>query len=397
MTDKRHTRADRAAWFHEARFGMFLHWGCSSVAGRAEWVMFQDKVPLEEYRQLADRFKPTKYDPRQWAAVARDAGMKYMVLTTRHHDGYALWDSRVSDFTAPKTGPRRDLVAAYAEACRAAGLKVGFYYSLADWRWPVWWKGKDQDPAQWADLVGYVHEQVRELMTHYGRVDVLWYDGGAGCGNPQPVTAEDWQARKLNALVRRLQPGILINDRSLVPEDIATFEQHLPGGRPAGAWETCMTMNKHWGHMAADRVYKSATELVHLLTACASGGGNFLLNVGPLPDGRLPRPAVVRLQAIGRWLRRYGEAVYGNGPAPYDAGTNGVWTQKGRHVYLHVHWWPGSTVILCDMPRRVRRAELVGTRQRATIVRRGRRVFLTGLPSRPPDPHTTVIRLELED
>jgi len=391
MPTTRPSRTERLRWFDEARFGMFIHWGVYAVPGRGEWVMYQDRVPVDEYATLAQRFRPHRYDPHAWAAVARDAGMRYMVLTTRHHDGFSLWDSDVSDFTAPKTAAKRDLVADYADACRSAGLRVGFYYSLLDWRWPAFFKGPQKDPKGWAQLVAYVHAQLRELMTRYGQIDLLWYDGGG------PVTAADWKSAQLNAMVRRLQPGILINDRSHRPEDFDTPEQHLTASRPGRAWESCFTMNRHWGHMANDRVYKSATELIHMLTATASGEGNLLLNVGPKPDGTLPRPAVTRLEQIGRWLRTNGEAIYGSQRCALAPGTNGVFTRRGENVYLHVHWWPGDTVVLPYVKERVRSARVVGSGERAKIVRRGDRVFLTGLPRRAPDRHTTVIRLKLEE
>ncbi|RLE81721.1 MAG: alpha-L-fucosidase, partial [Thermoprotei archaeon] len=179
---------DRLKWFRDARFGIFIHWGLYSILGRAEWVMFLERIPVNEYARLADKFKPDKFDADEWAEIAKRAGARYMVFTTRHHDGFSLFDSKVSDFTSVKTAAKRDFVEEYAEACRRAGLKVGFYYSLLDWRWDAYWKGPKEDPEGWKKFLNYVHSQVEELCTQYGKIDVLWYDGN------WPYTAEDWRS-----------------------------------------------------------------------------------------------------------------------------------------------------------------------------------------------------------
>jgi alpha-L-fucosidase len=388
---------DRLSWFHDARFGMFIHWGVYAVPARNEWAMLQDRIPADEYARFADDFRAERYDPAAWVALAREAGMRYMVLTTRHHDGFSLFDSRHSDFTATKTAAGRDLVAEFADACHAAGMRLGLYYSLGDWRYPAQFRGPEQDPAGWAALVDYAHAQVRELMTNYGRVDLLWYDGAFTPGaSSSEATAHAWRAAELNAMVRSLQPDILINDRSGLPEDFTTPEQQIRPAADGRAWEACMTMNRQWGYVADGSVYKMTKELLIFLTACASGAGNFLLNVGPMADGTMPEPSVTRLREMGAWLRVHGESIYGSARCALDPGTNGVFTQKDGRVYLHVHWWPGSVVTIPSIRNRVRRATVVGTGQEAVIEHRGTRVLLTGLPATPPDPCVTVIALDLD-
>ena len=188
------------SWWHDARFGMFIHWGLYALLARHEWTMYQESIPPEEYGGLAERFDPQHYNPEEWVALAQDAGMRYMILTSRHHEGFSLWDSKVSDFTAPKTAARRDLLAEFVNACEKRGMRYGFYYSLLDWRYPAYFRGKARDPEGWAEFLAYVHAQVLELCTNYGDLSVLWYDGG------WPYTPEDWDSTPLNAEVRRLPP-----------------------------------------------------------------------------------------------------------------------------------------------------------------------------------------------
>ncbi len=384
------TSAERLRWFNEARFGMFIHWGVYSIPARGEWVRLVERIPPEEYEPLAQRFNPLRYNPKEWVAVAKAAGMKYMVLTTRHHDGFSLFDSQVSDFTAPKTAARRDLVAEYVEACRAGGMRVGFYYSLLDWRYPAYFAGPEKDPAGWAKFLKYVHAQVRELCTRYGKVDLLWYDGG------WPWTAEAWQSAKLNAMVRRLQPEIVVNNRSLLPEDYDTPEQHVTASQPGRAWESCMTMNDNWGYSAGDHNWKPTRQLIHNLVRCASGGGNYLLNVGPRPDGTIPRPSLTRLSQIGAWMKVNGESIYGSERCPFGGGMIGLTTAIGNRVYWHILRWPGREACIAGIKNKVLSARLLATDQRVEVDRRRDRTFFHGLPRYPPDPYDSVLVLELD-
>lgn len=381
---------EKTDWFNNARFGMFIHWGVYSIPARGEWVMYVERIPAEEYAPFAQKFNPKKYDADEWVGLAKEAGMKYMVLTSRHHDGFSLFDSQVSDFTAPKTAAKRDLITEYVKACRKAGMKIGFYYSLLDWRWPAYFAGPKNDPEGFAKLVEYVHAQVRELCTNYGKIDVLWYDGG------WPHDAEAWQSAKLNAMVRQLQPHILINNRSQLPEDFDTPEQHIAASSAGRMWESCMTLNDNWGYSAGDHNWKSTTQLIHNLVSCASGAGNFLLNVGPKSDGTIPGPSIERLKKISAWMKVNGESIYGSERCPFGGGMVGLTTAKGNTVYLHVFRWTGEELCIPGVKNKVKSAYLLADGSKAKVSQKNGRLFLTGLPKKAPDPHDSVIVLKLE-
>jgi len=397
----------RLRWFHQARFGMFIHWGLYSLLGRGEWVLFQERMKVADYARLAARFRPRRFDADAWAGLAAEAGMKYMVLTTRHHDGFCLFDSQVSDFTSVKTAARRDFVAEYAAACRRAGLKVGFYYSLLDWRFPGYFEPRRHRASAEA-MVQQAHDQVRELMSQYGRVDVLWYDGDwinhghAGIDDK----AGFWRAKKLNAMVRRLQPHILINNRSGTREDLDTPEQQVTASAAGRGWESCMTMGDFmgWGYMAHNPNWKSTAQLLHALVSAAAGEGNFLLNIGPRPDGGVRREEAVRLRAMGRWLETNGESIYGSQRCALHGGlggkltsTNtwtmiGLWTRKGKTGYLHLVRWPGREAVIPLVKTRALSARLLATGKPVTVRQEyNGRLILSGLPARPPHPAINVV------
>jgi alpha-L-fucosidase len=380
---------ERMRWWMDARFGLFIHWGIYSIPARGEWIMYCERIPKADYAKLADRFDPGKFDAEDWVARAGDAGMKYMVLTTRHHDGFSLWDSHVSDFTSVKTAAGRDFVAEYVDACRDSGMRIGFYYSLLDWRWPAYWKGPEKDPDEWNQFRQYVHDQVRELMTDYGKIDILWYDGG------WPHSAEDWKAEELNQMVRSIQSDIIINNRSGIPGDLETPEQRIEGkDRP---WETCMTMDDlWWGYHPGDPNLKSPMQLVRNLVKCVAGGGNFLLNVGPKPDGTIPAPQAERLKEIGRWMKVNGESIYGAGSAPFPQRHVGHVTAKDSNVYVHVTCWPGTSMTLAGIGNRILSARMLATGEELPVEQKEDRAFITGLPERSPDPIDTVVVLEIE-
>lgn len=384
---------DRMNWWRDAKFGMFIHWGVYSVLKRGEWVLFNEKIPKAEYRKFSDKFLPEKYNPEEWVSLAKEAGMKYMVLTTRHHDGFSLFDSKVSDFTAPKSAAKRDLIKEYVEACRKNDMRIGFYYSLADWMYDSYFLGPEKDPNGWEKLVEYVHAQVRELMTNYGKIDILWYDGRG------PYTAEQWKSKELNEMVRKLQPEIIINERSGTPEDFDTPEQKIPRHpsefeMPGRDWESCMTLNDHWGYCENDTNWKTSAEVIWNLASCCAGGGNYLLNVGPKPDGTIPEESVRILKEVGKWLKENGESIYGTKEGK-DRFFLGRTTLKENKLYIHTFYWYKEFAI-ADCKIDVVNAYLLKDGTKVDFIKEDERIVFKNLPETPPDKLNTVIVLEYE-
>ena len=396
---------ERLRWWQEARFGMFVHWGLYSLLGRHEWVMNRERIPVAEYETLARRFRAEKYDPRAWARLAREAGQKYVVLTTKHHEGFCLFDSRLTDYKATNSPAGRDLVAEFAEAVRAEGLRVGFYYSLMDWHHPDGARCFHDEAAR-LRFVEYIHGQVRELMTNYGRIDILWYDV------PWPLKPNGWESARMNHMARSLQPHILINNRSgwgpggtLMPEDFDTPENSVKASPPYRAWESCDTLNRSWGYNLADEDWKTVPQLLGSLVSCAGMGGNLILNIGPRGDGSVQDEAVERLREIGRWIERNGrgESIYGTERAAaewmnFAPGTSSA-TVKGNTMYWHVSRWYGRDLWIGGLETKVLRARILSTGQEVKFeqtMEPTRRLHLSGLPERPPDPHMTVIALECD-
>lgn len=398
-------------WFPESRFGLFIHWGPYAAYGRGEQVLFREHLDQTEYERRACTWNPQYFDATRWADVAKRAGMKYAILTSRHHDGYCLWDSQYTDYTSARQAPGRDFVREFVGAFRAAGLRVGLYYSLADWRIPAYWNGPGVDPAGWQTFRQYVHDQVRELLTHYGQLDVIWFDGA------WPQTAAQWQSARLVEMIRSLQPQILINNRlgadedetdvpgSVVPStgrsqqlgDFGTPEHEIVADADR-LWESCqVTTWRLWGYARGER-WRPADLLLDMLVEAASKGGNLLLNVGPDADGRLPPPFVERLAAIGRWLDVHGEAVYGSEPGEVcEFVTYGRQTRKGNDLYLIVRFWDGSgQVRLGGLATPVKRAVLLTTGQEVDFRQNDDHVLLTGLPEEAPSALFPVIKLECD-
>jgi alpha-L-fucosidase len=347
--------AQRIGWWRDARFGMFIHWGLYSIPGRGEWVQWQEQIPVNEYAKLAGEFHPEHYDPGAWAAAAKGAGMKYMVLTARHHDGFALFDDPSSEFTAVKSAAHRDLVGEYVKAVRRAGLHVGLYYSPLDWRFPgFFFPGIYQQSA--IDLRTQYQRQMDELARNYGKIDILWFDGGAnewlgfggvefsGSGwharpKDQPYTGKfDWQDAKTVAHLRALQPQILVDNRTNAPADFLTREGDgaLGGFDNKHPWELCTTITEGaWGYQPNAKV-KPLASLIRMLAGAAGRDGNMLLNVGPRPDGSLDPAQLERLHQIGTWMDTNGESIYGTRGGPWLPGDYGVSTHRGKVVYVHV-------------------------------------------------------------
>lgn len=382
--------SDRTAWFRDARFGMFIHWGLYSLLGRGEWVMNRERITREEYRRLADRFNPTDYDPRRWAELAKQTGMRYMVLTTKHHEGFCLWNSAHCDFNAARTGAKRDLLAEYVEAVRSAGLKVGLYYSLGDWHQPDWAAAVKGDDAAAKRFVEWTHLMVNELVTSYGQIDVLWYD------LPQGLTADQWRSVELNAKVRAAQPQILINNRAYTTEDLATPEQQVSPSRHGRLWEACMTINSTgWGYNPYDPDWKSPRDIVLMLAKCASAQGNLLLNVGPDPEGRVPDRALHVLHEVGGWLEQHGEAIYETDANPLSWYLFGPTTRRGTVLYCFLKNYYGPTLTVGGLTNRVLGATLLPDDRELAVKQRGPQTFISGLPDERPN-LMPVVKLELD-
>src|ERR1700760_623668 len=302
-TTQDQTRDQRMQWWHAAKFGMFIHFGVYSTIGRHEWVMEDEAIPIGPYVEHAPIFRPKKNCPRPWARLAKQAGMKYMVMTTKHHEGFCNFDTKLTDYNAAKQGPKRDLVREYVEAARAEGLRVGFYYSLMDWHHPDGARCATDEDAR-KRFVAYTHGLIRELMTNYGKIDVLWYDVS------WPLTREGWESDKMDAMVRQLQPDIIVNNRNQMPGDFSTPEQKIVAETNGRAWESCMTLNDSWGYQRADDNWKSSKTVVRNLISCVRDGGNYLLNIGPKPDGSVPEESTRILTEVGAWMETNGDAIY---------------------------------------------------------------------------------------
>ncbi len=400
--------AERTAWFHQARFGMFIHWGLYSLLERGEWVMYAERIPKEEYAKLAQKFKPARFNADRWVSLAKEAGMKYMVLTSRHHDGFCLFDSKVSGFTSVKTAAKKDFVAEYVKACRKAGMRVGLYYSLLDWRFPGY-HNREKYPESFEAMVRQAHSQVKELMSNYGQIDYLFYDGGWIPGIDYALNIKDiakcWRSEDLNRMVRQLQPKIIINNRSGLDEDNDTPEQHVTASAEGRLWESCMTMGDFcgWGYIKNNPNFKTTTQLIQNLVTAAAGAGNYLLNIGPKPDGTVRSEEVKRLKEMGAWLKVHGESIYGSGKVPtglggdWGCGMLGTATVRGNTSYLHIFRWPGKSAALVGIKNKVLSARVLTNGKKVKVEQTvGGRLFLKGLPEKPPDRHDTVIKLELD-
>jgi alpha-L-fucosidase len=367
-----------ATWFDTARFGMFIHWGLSSVRGwELSWPMVggtpalpgcQD-VSIADYYACAAEFDPRAYEPRDWARLARRCGMQYAILTTKHHDGFALFDTRHSDFGVMRSPYGQDIVRRFVEAFRDEGLRIGFYFSLSDWHHPDYPPFSERDKPynffrlpqptaeQWERYLECLFGQVRELLSNYGPVDLLWFDG-----QWERHPADRWRPSELRAMIKSLQPGTLINDRLPDHGDFDTPEQFIPPQPPARPWETCMTMNESWGYNPADADYKSSRRLIHALCEVAGKGGNLLLNVSPMGDGRLPGEQVERLEAIARWMEKHGDSVVGTAPGLEPWQFYGPSTRKDDRVFLHTLMRPYDSITVRGIPiRRVRSVRLLAS------------------------------------
>ena len=413
----------RMQWWREAKFGLFIHWGLYAVpAGvygdrddHGEWILYRAPVPLEEYKGYAKQFNPQNYDPKAWVRYAKEAGMKYIVITAKHHDGFTLYPSDVSDWNVadaalygtacphpwwrPRLRKDADLLAPLVEAAHAEGLKIGFYYSQAqDWVHPGGGKNKFKEGNGWeeahkGDFDDYLNTvarpQIREILNRYP-IDIMWWDS--------PVWMNRERGIPMANDVLEIRPDMITNNRLggvKIGGDIHTAEQFVPASGFPGDWETCMTMNNHWGYCASDDDWKSTQELIRKLIEITSKGGNFLLNVGPTADGIIPAPSVERLKAVGDWLDLYGDAVYATTRSPFDYLSWGAATRKGDRVYLFVNDWPKNGELRVPLTSAIQQASLLGGEALNTRTTDDR--LIIELPQTAPNPHSSVIELQLAE
>ncbi len=363
-------------WFRDARFGMFIHWGVYSVLGHGEWVMFNEKIPIPEYEKLAPRFNPTEFNAAEWVALAKAAGMKYIVITSKHHDGFAMWGTKQSKWNIVDATPyAKDPLQALAEECRKQGIKLFFYHSQLDWHSPDYAAGRT-DPASFNRYLDYMDAQLRELLTDYGPIGGIWFDGM--WDRPDA----DWRLQKTYDMIHALEPAALIGSnhhRTPFPgEDFQMFEKDLPGQKTA-EWnkadtpvsalplETCDTINTAWGYDSRDKNFKSPKQLIHYLVRAAGYNANFLLNVGPMSNGKIQPEFVERLRAVGDWTSKNGETVYGTRGGPITPRNWGATTAKDGKIYVHVLDWTDDLLALPALP--VKSAKLFSTGAPVAITR----------------------------
>ncbi|MGB2590894.1 MAG: alpha-L-fucosidase [Candidatus Acidiferrum sp.] len=382
-------RARRMKWWHEARFGMFIHWGLYSVLGRHEWVMENEGIPVVEYEQLAKRFQPKPNAARAWAKLAKAAGQKYMVMTTKHHEGFCNFDTKLTNYCAPKQGPGRDLVREYVEAARAEGMHVGFYHSLMDWHHPDGARCAT-DPDARKRFVEYTHGLIRELMTNYGKIDVLWYDVD------WPLDPAGWESERMNKMVFELQPDIIVDNRNGLPGDFSTPEQEIVAEKGSRSWESCMTLNDSWGFHRADDNWKSPKTVIRNLVSCSRDGGNYLLNIGPKPDGSIPEESVRVLTEVGQWMSRNSQTIHTTDRCRVSRSNYADFTRRGNTLYMHVYFWPGETVALAGLMTKVKSARLFASGTEVKFEQDRFRVRFMGLPEEAPDQPVTTLAIECE-
>ena len=414
---------ERMAWFREARFGMFIHWGLYSVAagvwdgkpvtGAGEWIMETGKIPVSQYEKLAPQFNPVKFNARQWVGIAKSAGMKYIVITSKHHDGFGLWNSQLTDWCVKSTPFKRDPLKELAEACKQEGVRLCFYHSIMDWHHPDYtprrpWNDVAQGEPNFDRYVTYMKGELKELLTGYGPLGILWFDG------EWEKTWTHEQGMDLYNYVRSFQPKIIINNRVGKGRagmtgmdkggervgDYGTPEQEIPatGFGPGVDWESCMTMNETWGYKNQDHQWKSAETLVRNLIDCASKGGNYLLNVGPTGEGLIPNASVERLAEIGKWMKVNSDSIYGTGASPFSKLTWGRCTKKitpkGATLYLHVFTWPeDGKLVVPGLRNKVNAAYLLADSRKRKLEAESTKagLMISLAPSAPDKISSTVV------
>lgn len=401
--------------FAEKRFGVFIHWGLYAMFGQGEWYMTNDNINAREYAKVADAFYPHRFDAKAWVSAIKDAGAKYICFTTRHHDGFSMWNTAQSDYNIMNTPYGKDIVKQLVDECHKQDIGIHFYYSHLDWTredYPIGetgrGTGRDRSKADWASYYKFMNSQLKELLTNYGKIDCIWFDGWWDQRNSKKPF--DWQLPEQYALIHSLQPACLIgNNHHVTPfegEDIQIFERDVPGENKAGLsgqsvsrlpLETCQTMNGMWGYKIKDQNYKSSEQLVQLLTRTAAKGANLLLNVGPQPNGELPAAALERFKEMGQWLKANGEAIYATEAGGYAQGDSIVTTRRGSTLYVHLLCKQPITSFSLPLKEKVKRASFLGSDEKLSVKRKdGHTAFAWTAAEAASKPASKVIKVELK-
>lgn len=409
--------------FQDMKFGMFIHWGPFSIPGAGEWVMNNRNIKVENYTHLMEFFNPIEFDAEKWVDMAKNAGMKYITLITRHHDGFSMWDTKYSDFNIMNSPYRKDIVKMIADECHKQGIKIFFYYSLLDWRRNdySWWTGNTGKgtgrtvKGDWNDYIMFMKNQLTELLTNYGEISGIWFDGYWDQYKPNQDEAAvketyvDWHMTELYALIHKLQPQCLVgNNHHMQPlegEDFQMFEKDLPGGNTTGfggagvsalPLETCETMNNSWGYNITDLTYKSVKDLVHYIVTAAGMNSNFLLNIGPMPDGDVQQEFKDTLAAIGKWMDKNGETIYGTRGNIISPQKWGIVTSKDKRYFIHIlHPTGEDYIFIPGLTKKVKQVRAFGNENNLKLNPQPEGLFIS-TSGVLKDPYDTILEMELK-